>query len=62
MGQPAKQSRDDFKDVQGLEDLSLKNFQNKFLRVFYLYFKAHRIHYQGVPFFRPSLGVTIYLI
>jgi len=26
MGQPAKQSRDDFKDVQGLEDLSLKNF------------------------------------
>ena len=27
-----KQSRDDFKDVHGLEDLSLKNFPDEILR------------------------------
>ena len=30
MGQPAEQSRDDFKDVQGEEDLSRQKFQKKF--------------------------------
>ena len=30
--QLAKQSRDDFKDVHGLEDLSLKNFPEEILR------------------------------
>ena len=32
MGQSAKQSRDDFKDVQELEDLSLQNFPEEILR------------------------------
>ena len=32
MCQSAKQSRDDFKDVYGLEDLSLKNFPEEILR------------------------------
>ena len=30
MGQPAKQSRDDFKDVQEVEVLSYQKFQKKF--------------------------------
>ena len=30
MGQPTKQSRDDFKDVQEVEVLSYKNFQKNF--------------------------------
>ena len=32
MCQSAKQSRDDFKDVHGLEDLSLNNFPEEILR------------------------------
>ena len=31
MDQSGKQPRDDFKDVQGLEDLSLKHFPEKIL-------------------------------
>jgi len=32
MGESAKQSRDDFKDVQRLGDLSLNNFPEEILR------------------------------
>ena len=32
MDQSGKQPRDDFKDVQGLEDLSLKHFLEKIVR------------------------------
>ena len=49
MCQSAKQSRDDFKDVHGLEDLSLNNFRKEIFRnVLFLQHK-YRGGKEGTP-------------